>query len=125
MPLIEGTGESVAGLLFQDLGIPLECLNPITRTLADFAQQAMMYSHPGTPGVFRLFCQEKMLRGGNPAKAMRPRSTVAGPEIIPQPHPEMSGGWGYFLVERNADFRDDRLASALNVVDLYLYQEGK
>ncbi len=125
MQFIEEIGEPVTRMPFQDLGIPSECLNPVIRTLADFAQQAMVHAHPGTPAVFRLFCQEKMLKTGNPAEGMRPRPTVAAPEIIPQAHPKMSGGWGYFLVERNGDFPEDRPTSSLNLVDLYLYREGK
>jgi len=125
MRLAEGTGEPAAGWLFQDLGIPRECLTPIIRAGADFAQQAMMHAHPGTPAVIRWFCQEKLLRAEDPVETMRPRPAVAGPGITLQAHPKMSGGWGYFLVERNGDFPQDRRASSPNLVDLYLYREGK
>jgi len=125
MRLVEGRGKPVAGLLFRDLGIPQEYQNPITRTLTDFAQQAMMYVHSGTPAVIRLFCQEKILKAGNPAEPMRLKPTVASPEIILQAHLKMSGGWGYFLVERREDFPEDRPANSPNFIDLYLYKEGK
>ena len=125
MRLAEGRGEPVARLLFQDLGIPQECLNPIIRTLTDFARRAMTHALPGTPAVIRLFCQEKLLEAGNPAETTCPKPTVAHPEIIPQAYPRMSGGWGYFLVERSGSMAPKSTVSTYNLVDLYLYKEGE
>ena len=125
MRIVESGDDSAAGMPLQDLGIPQECLNPIIRTLADFAQLAMMHAHPGTPAGIRLFCQEKMLKAGKPAETMRSKQTVASPEIILKADPKMTGGWGYFLVERSGDSPEDRPASSPNLIDLYLYKEGK
>ncbi len=123
--LVDGRWEPVAGLLFQDLGIPQEYLNPIIRTLADFALQAMLHAYPGTALAIRIFCQEKILMVEIPAKTMRPIPTIAGSKINLQPDPNMSGGWGYFLVERGADFPEGQPENSPNLIDLYLYREGK
>ena len=119
------SGTEPFGMLFREFCIPLEWFNQVIWNLADFAQQAMMHAHPETPAVIRLFCQKKMLKAGNPAETMRPKQTVAGPEIILQAVPKIIGGWGYFLVKRSEDFSEDRPAISPNLIDLYLYREGK
>ena len=123
--MVESGSEPVAGMLFQELCIPLESFNQVMLILADFAQQAMLYALPETPAVIRLFCLEKMLKAGNPVKAMYPQPTVAGPEINLPAVPKMCGSWGYFLVERSGEFSEDRPAISPKIIDLYLYREGK
>ncbi len=125
MRIVESGDDSAAGMPFQDLGIPLKCLNPMIRILADIAYPAMMHAHPGTPAMIRLFCQEKMLKAGKPAETMRSKQTVASSGIILQADPKMTGGWGYFLVVSSGDFPEDRPASPPNLIDLYLYNEGR
>ena len=107
LPGPEKGEEITAGLLCQtmrDLGLPLEYLENIDRTLAGFAKEALVHFRQARvelPGRIRILCQRKMI------------------------HEEVNGGWGYFVIERRCYVSADSLVNSPDLVDLYLYKEGE
>lgn len=101
------SGGFAAGRLFQtvrQLGMPPEHVEAMEMTLAGFAREAPVYFQEGRlelSGRIRVFCQKKIIESG----------------------PEMSGGWGYFLIERGGPDSTGCLADSRDSVNLYLYKE--
>jgi hypothetical protein len=126
--------EPAAGYLFQtmsDMGIPLECLKKMVRTLIEFVNQIMVQSTQRKrefPVVIRLFCQKRMIDEACVAKTSRPYDTEQALEHAPfihHPGTKMNGGWGYFLIERGNHVPTGGSGSSQKTVDLYLYKEGE
>jgi hypothetical protein len=98
-----------AGRLYQtvrQLGMPAERVENMEMILAGFAKEAPVYFNEGRlelTGRIRVFCQKKILEAG----------------------PELSGGWGYFVIERGGKDSAGPLENCWNSVDLYLYKEGE
>lgn len=126
--------EHIARLLFQiiwELGIPGEHIINIERTWSGFVREAIAHldqSGSGAPVYIRLFCQKKAL---NKALSVKHHSqfsvdkAVESTKMIHHFDPEIYGGWGYFLIERSGGFAPGSSTSTYNLVDLYLYKEGK
>lgn len=127
--------EPTAGSLFQmvrELGMPLECMENIAMLVTEFVKESpVQHKQEGSEfsARIRIFCQKKIIDDANAARATsRPYDTEQAVEHSPMIHDfgtKMSGGWGCFLVERSADFPQDRSASSSKLIDLYLYKEGK
>jgi hypothetical protein len=87
-----------------ELGIPPEWVENIEMTLTGFAREALAHFKQGRPALperIRVFCQKKMVAE------------------------KMSGGWGYFLIERTESPCDTFAGRPHQIVDLYLYREGE
>ncbi len=121
-----------SGWLFQtgqELGIPPEYVANIEITLKGFTGDASIHFKPGegeSPGLIRIFCQEHLKADASPKKTSLPCHSEPGTEFapaVPCSSMKMSGGWGYFLVERSADSSVASSGSPQHFVDLYLYQE--
>jgi len=127
-------GELTAGLLFQtmrELGIPLDYLENIDMTLKGFAKEALVHFKQGKiefPIVIRLFYGKKLINSGNSAKAasdIQAKQTIEPTQIILPADTKIFGGWGFFIIERARDFPVGSFVGSLNIIDLYLYQEGE
>jgi hypothetical protein len=130
----EMRGDLIEGSLLQtilDLDMPLECLNNINRTLADFIKKTRGQSLSGKPAFLahiRLFYQRWSTEG---------KTSIQGPEApeikqavdltqaLDTSHLNTNGGWGYFLIERGADFTAGSKTYPRDCIDLYLYKEGQ
>lgn len=127
------TGDALkAGLLFQtlrDLGIPQECLNRIERTLVESINQIRIRFNQSqilNPILIRSFYEKKMISSGNLAEAssdLQKEQTIEPAQIIHPGGTQISGGWGFFIVERAREFPADSTVDTPNFIDLFLYQE--
>lgn len=124
----------MAGLMFQTIqqfGMPPECMENITRTLAGFAQEALAHQKQERlefPGGIRIFCQKKMIQDVNAASASGPDHVEQGKkqkQIFPDCEASKIGGWGYFMIERGEDLPPYSAGIPHNSIDLYLYKEGE
>ncbi len=125
----------VDGLLFQtvrDLGMLPEGVENIDRTLIGVTKEALLYFKQGKtqlPEQIRIFCQKKIIDDANSTRATsRPHGIEQGikhAQMVLEPGTKLIKGWGYFLIERGADFQPDASVNPHNYVDLYLYREGE
>jgi hypothetical protein len=127
-------GELTTKLLFQtvrEVGLPPECVENIDMTLTGLANEAMAHFKQGSaelPGRIRVFCREKMTAEASSPEASMSCHAEPGMDhslAIPHPGTKMEGGWGYFLIERGGNLAAGFSASSWNLIDLYLYKEGK
>ncbi len=115
----------------RDLGVPLECVDNIKRTLTGFARDAWGHFKQGrleAPGRMRLFCQQKIIDDANSTETTRFIHTEQAPEneqMIHHSSSKMNGGWGYFLIERGVNVSAGSPGGSWISVDLYLYKEGE
>ncbi len=115
----------------RELRMPLECVENIKRTLTGFARGAWMHAKQGkldTPGRIRLFFTRKLiedLSSGKTPKTSFSECTIESGQMIPYSGTQMFGGWGYFLIERSANFSPGSSGEPHHFVDLYFYTEGK
>jgi hypothetical protein len=98
---VEFGDEPASGLHFQDVDIPLVYLNEVLCSLVDFPHQALKRARPEVSAMVRLFCQANLIRTENQLEPFFPTPKAAGLETVAPAIPEMSGGWGYFLVEKS------------------------
>jgi hypothetical protein len=126
--------ELTAGLLShatQDIGMPLELIQSIERTLIGFAKEAMAHFNQDSldsPVYIRLFCQKKPIEDINSAKTsshFNAESNAESTQINRRSDTKMNGGWGYFLIERSGVSPAGSSMSTYHLVDLYLYKEGE
>lgn len=127
------TGDALkAGLLFQtlrDLGIPQECLYQIERTLVESINQTRTHINQGqstNPTMIRIFLKKMMISSGNLTKAssdLQTGQTIEPAQLIHPGSTQISGGWGFFIVERAREFPADSTVDTPNFIDLFLYQE--
>ncbi len=89
--------------LGEKLKISPECLLKLEQIMDAFASEAEVrfkQEKIALPVSARLFCQKRMI------------------------DKQMSGGWGYFFIERTAGPAQSRSGISHHFVDLYVYQEG-
>ena len=124
----------MARLMFQtiqEFGMPPECTENVTRTLAGFAQGALAHQQQERlefPARVRIFCQKKMIEDANYASASRPDRMERGKkqkQIFPHCEASQIGGLGYFMIERGEDPPPYSAGMPHNSIDLYLYTEGE
>ena len=53
------------------------------------------------------------------------KQTIEPTQMILTADPKIFGGWGFFIIERARDFPAGSFVGSLNIIDLYLYQEGE
>ncbi len=105
---LDRSGGLAAGRLFQtvrQLGMPPEHVEAMEMTLAGFAKEAPVFFKEGRlelAGRIRVFCQKKIIESG----------------------PGVSGGWGYFMIERGKDLLPCSSTAPHSYLHLYLYKEG-
>ena len=46
-------------------------------------------------------------------------------QVIDHVDAEITGAWGYFLIERGGGFSPGSSTGTYNLIDLYLYKEGE
>jgi len=115
----------------RELGISLEYLENIGKTLRGFANEVLMHFIQGSSELsvhIRVFCQKKIIDNVNYAKTSRlynAEESMEHAQIIHPSSTKMNGGWGYFLIERGGNVSTGSCVSARNSVDLYLYKEGE
>lgn len=126
--------ELTAGRLSQTLralGMPPECMEKLEKSLAGLAQGAGGHFRPVGPvlsaGGVRIFCQRKIIDNRRRAAS---QLDPAGQAVEPTPGRldsviKLSGGWGYFLIERGGVVIPGFPLSPESSVDLYLYREGE
>jgi len=129
----DSKNELTVKYLFQtvrELEIPPECVEIIDKTVTGFIKEARTHAGQGKFGLpesIRIFCQKKMIGGEYSAKSSRPDHSEHAIETAQSIHlsgTKMSGGWGYFLVERSA--ASAGVSGGLpHGIDLYLYKEGE
>jgi hypothetical protein len=124
----------MARLMFQtiqEFGMSPECMENITRTLAGFAQEALVYQKREWlefPGRIRIFCQKKMIEDANAASASGHDHIEQGKkqeQIFPDCEASQIGGWGYFLIERGENLPPYSSGIPHTSINLYLYKEGE
>jgi hypothetical protein len=124
----------MARLMFQtiqEFGMPPECIENITRTLAGFVQEALVHQKRERlefPGRIRIFCQKKMIEDANAASASGSDHIEQGKkqkQIFPDCEASKIGGWGYFMIERGEDLPPYSSGIPRSSIDLYLYKEGE
>ena len=126
--------QSTTGLLFQvtqGLGMPVEFLKSIERSLMGFVREAMSHFNQDRLDslvYIRLFCQRKTI------EEIYSVRTSGQLNLEPAEEPtqknrhydaKKNGGWGYFLVERRGDLTPGSAVNAYHLIDVYLYKEGK
>ena len=131
LPDHDRRAETVAVSLFQmlqELGVSPECVENIARTLAGFAKEALerdKQERQESPGRIRIFCQKKILDDVNPMKTSATDCNIQGKkhtQSFPDSEMNMTGGWGYFMIERGEDLPTSS-AIPHTCVDLYIYKE--
>ena len=124
----------MAGFLFQmvrKLGMSPEYMEKITRTLAGFAEEALVHHKQGMlefPGRIRIFSQKKIIDDVNLRKTSIPCHTNQDKkhaQSFPDSGMTMIAGWGYFMIEQGEDLLPHSSAIPHNYIDLYLYKEGE
>lgn len=115
----------------RELGIPVECMENIARTLTGFAEGALVRTNQAGlefHGRIRIFWQKKTMDEANAVKTHRPdpsKQDKKQKQILPNSGVNTIGGWGYFIIERGEDLLPDSSAIPHNCIDLYLYKEGE
>jgi hypothetical protein len=126
--------EPMAAYLFQtlqELGMSAVCMENIARTLAGFAEGALVHTNQAGlefHGRIRIFWQKETMDQANTLKTQTPKPTEQDKKqkrFLPYSGANTIGGWGYFIVERGEDLLLDSSAIPHNTIDLYLYKEGE
>ncbi len=131
---VDSRGKTRFRLLFhlvQDLGIPLECLKRIERTLTAFAKEALVCSNQGKNALavyLHLLYQKKRpadVSSTETSKNFNAERSSEFAQIIQNSDLEMNAGWGYFLIERGGKFTAGSSTAPHHWIDLFLYKEGE
>jgi hypothetical protein len=115
----------------QELGIPLEYLKNIEYALTGFVKESLAHFDQGRSNLtiyIRIFCKKKTIEAVNSAKITPSSHTEQTMEVtqnVRNSDAKINEGWGFFLIERGADFFASPSGSSCHFVDLYLYKEGE
>lgn len=112
----------VAGTV-QTLNWPAAHLEQLKLALARAVQNALEWGHPDHSGA--LLVVRVFVSGGGEATREEPRQRQRPASTSAQVGRSPSGGWGFFLVQRQGDSSPLLATGPRHLIELFLYKEGE